>query len=107
MCEVSSSEWTAQDHRPQIPQWEVAVELQGSSIGETASQDHSRPWLPLAIRNEISIIRVMTYHLATDRLFFAIGLANWVKCRLETLVLVGRADGRAALESVSLAESKL
>src|SRR5580692_4557202 len=42
MCQVSSSAWTAQNHRPQMPQWDVAAELQGSSIGETASQDHSR-----------------------------------------------------------------
>ena len=42
MCQVSSSAWTAQNHRPQMPQWDVAVELQGSAIGETASQDHSR-----------------------------------------------------------------
>jgi hypothetical protein len=42
MCQVSSSAWTAQNHRPQMPQWDVAAELQGSSIGEIASQDHSR-----------------------------------------------------------------
>ncbi len=42
MCLVSSSAWTAQNHRPQMPQWDVAAELQGSAIGETASQDHSR-----------------------------------------------------------------
>jgi hypothetical protein len=28
--------WTAQNHRPQIPQWNVAAESQGSSMGETA-----------------------------------------------------------------------
>jgi hypothetical protein len=42
MCQVSSSAWTAQNHRPQMPQRDVAVELQGSAIGETASQGHSR-----------------------------------------------------------------
>ena len=35
MCLVSSSAWTAQNHRPQMPQWDVAAqELQGSAIGE-------------------------------------------------------------------------
>jgi hypothetical protein len=42
MCQDSSSAWTAQNHRPQMPQRDVAAELQGSSRGETASQDHSR-----------------------------------------------------------------
>jgi len=27
---------TAQNHHPQIPQWKVAAESQGSSMGETA-----------------------------------------------------------------------
>jgi hypothetical protein len=35
-CHISSSAWTAQNHRPQIPQWKVAAESQGSSKGETA-----------------------------------------------------------------------
>src|SRR5574340_1737248 len=42
VCQDSSSAWTAQNQRPQIPQWKVAVASQGSSMGETAWQDHSR-----------------------------------------------------------------
>jgi len=36
VCQVSSSAWAAQNQRPQIPQWKVAAESQGSSRGETA-----------------------------------------------------------------------
>jgi hypothetical protein len=53
MCQVSSSAWTAQNHRPQMPQWDVAAELQGSAIGETASQElychHLRDNFALAV----------------------------------------------------------
>ena len=65
MCQVSSSAWTAQNHRPQMPQWDVAVESQGSAMGETASQDHSRlrvsVWLDCC---NISPPRAGSIHLA-------------------------------------------
>src|SRR5580658_5107554 len=41
MCQASSLAWTAQNHRPQIPQRKVATRSQGSAMGEMASQDHS------------------------------------------------------------------
>jgi hypothetical protein len=48
MCQVSSSAWTAQNHRPQMPQW---AELQGSAIGETASQELCRRHLATILRS--------------------------------------------------------
>jgi hypothetical protein len=54
MCQISSSAWTAQNHRPQMPQWDVAAESQGSAIGEMACQ---RDDLPKCFPSGIASVR--------------------------------------------------
>jgi hypothetical protein len=67
MCQVSSSAWTAQNHRPQMPQWDVAVESQGSAMVEMASQDHSRLRAPVCFDCcNISLPRAGSIHLAVS-----------------------------------------